>query len=102
MLGQVLYQVDAFLDQKTALSDTKLASLKSARECCRTALEEVDEFLDKHANVNTKKRRKRYLQIARFITHDADGLKRKLHAITDLLHISLTSLSSSRYAQLIV
>lgn len=88
----MLEDTQAFLNKGAPPSNLKIEALASACEGCRTTLKEVEEFLNKYADV-AKKKNRRYIQLGKFIAQDVDGLKAKLGNNTSLLHLSLTSLS---------
>ncbi|KAF2688341.1 hypothetical protein K458DRAFT_427948 [Lentithecium fluviatile CBS 122367] len=93
VLAKVLEETKDFVIQGAPSSSSKIEALVSAREGCRTTLNEVDDFLNKYTEIGRKKNR-RYIQLAKFITKDVEGLKLKLANNTSLLQLSLTSLSS--------
>jgi hypothetical protein len=74
-----------------------MVSLIVAREGCRNTLDEVEEFLDKYSSLG--RNQKRFIELVKFISKDVDGLKNKLKNNTELLQISLVSLS--RYVKIV-
>ncbi|KAF2727864.1 hypothetical protein EJ04DRAFT_529083 [Polyplosphaeria fusca] len=92
-LATVLEDTRSFLDAEVPSSPLRLEALVSAREGCRTTLNEVEAFLDKHVDV-TKTKNRNYIRIAKFIAKDLDGLKLKLWSNTNLLQLSLASLTN--------
>ncbi|KAF2434249.1 hypothetical protein EJ08DRAFT_497514 [Tothia fuscella] len=92
VLHNVLRDIMVYLEEEEVpTGDRRMASLITAREGCRTTLDEVEEFLDKYSSLG--KNQKRLIELLKFITKDVDSLKGKLDGNTNLLQISLTSLT---------
>jgi hypothetical protein len=91
MLRQVLDDTQAFLaNEELPDSQCKTNSLISAGHNCLAALQEVDEFLDKHSRLGGKT--KRIIDTMRFITSDVQGLQSKLELNTQLLQLCFLSI----------
>lgn len=98
ILHGVLDNTRVFLqEEQVPTSDRKMVSLIVAREGCRNTLDEVEEFLDKYSSLG--RNQKRFIELVKFISKDVDGLKNKLKNNTELLQISLVSLS--RYVKIV-
>lgn len=84
-------------EEQVPTSDRKMVSLIVARDGCRNTLDEVEEFLDKYSSLG--RNQKRLIELVKFISKDVDGLRNKLKNNTELLQISLVSLS--RYVKIL-
>jgi hypothetical protein len=95
VLAHVLKEVCTFVEAGDIPdSEPKVASLTSARQTCSTTLGEVEDFLKKHSKMRGKS--KRLIDTIKFISGDVKELQEKLRISTELLQLSLTSLT--RYA----
>ena len=72
-------------------SPSRLTSILSARDGCQTTLDEVEGLLDRYPSFSVN--RKRRIELLKFITRDVEALKVKLSNNTQLLQISLASLT---------
>jgi hypothetical protein len=92
ILCGVLEETQTFLNAgDLPNSEGKTASLESAVWTCRTTLTEVEEFLEKHAKIGGKG--KRLIDTIKFVSNDVRGLRSRLELSTQLLQLSLVSLS---------
>lgn len=80
----------SFLTSEEVLDSTrKTETLESAGQSCLAVLKEVDDFLDKHAQLAGKT--KRLIDTMRFLKSDVEGLKKHLDLNTQLLQLALIS-----------
>jgi hypothetical protein len=97
---QVLHQVlknttayikDAEKDDQIPKREEKREGLVLARVGCDKTLDEVDRFLNRFTDLQKSKRR--IIETWKFIKKDTEGMQTKLRNNTELLQLSLVSLT---------
>jgi hypothetical protein len=92
-LQEVLEQSKTFLSGSDVPKDQqRLAALERAFNGCTSTVDEINAFVDKYSSL-AKENKTRYFRLLKFITADVNELKMKLDSHTNLLSLSLSSLS---------
>ncbi|KAF2731958.1 hypothetical protein EJ04DRAFT_578747 [Polyplosphaeria fusca] len=93
-----------YLDQNASQPSSSLQALTLARKGCLETLGEVEELLSRYTDVGnipgSSYRQRPYLQVAKFITKDIEGLKAKLSNHAHLLQLGLNSTTRSTVTDL--